>query len=99
MEIKNSILKHLFIIFVLFLIFMLRSPNRINYNYNENYLYSPTDGNIHDIKLLNNSTFRIVYYLNLFNNHTQYIPLNSKVISIKKYNGRNYHAHSINSET
>lgn len=79
-------------------IYILRSPDRKFVTYDTDYLYSPTDGKIHDINMIDKNTIRIVYYLNLLTNHTQYFPIDSKVLSIKKYKGKNYVAYSINSD-
>jgi phosphatidylserine decarboxylase len=88
----------LLVVLLIVILFLLRSPSRINHIYEKDYFYSPTDGYIRDIQLLNDSTIRIVYYLNLLNNHTQYIPTNSKIISINKFEGKNYNAYTINSD-
>lgn len=90
--------KEIIIIILMFILFFLRSPSRQHFNYEKNYLYSPSNGLIVDIKELDKDTIRIVYYLNLLDNHTQYIPIDSNVISIKRFYGKNFKAYSIHSD-
>lgn len=80
-------------------LFLNRSPNRLDYNYESEYVYSPCNGYIRDIKPIDNGTrMRIVFFLNLKDNHTQYFPLTSSVLEVSRYKGSNYHAYSIESD-
>lgn len=81
------------LIFFIFIIYFMRSPDRTTYDYDKNYMYSPTDGIIQDIYLKDPKTVRIVYFLRLYDNHTQYYPLKSKVIKITDYLGKNNKAY------
>lgn len=94
----TNILLGLLCIIIGFLIFFIRSPDRKNHKYEQNFIYSPTDGLVMNIVDLDKDMIRIIYYLNLLNNHTQYIPIDSKVLSKKGYagTGSNYIAYDPN---
>lgn len=90
-------IKDIIIIFLLLLIYFLRSPERSYHNYEKGYVYSPCDGKILEIGE-KDEFIRIVYYLNFFDNHTQYFPIESIVLKKNRYHGKNYKAYSINSD-
>jgi phosphatidylserine decarboxylase precursor-related protein len=82
-----NVITFLLAILIAFLIFFIRSPDRSYYKYDPKFLYSPCNGQILHIKEIDDKTIRIVYYLNVFDNHTQYIPIDSEVVSTKRYLG------------
>ena len=78
--------------------FFLRSPDRNFFEYEPNFMYSPSNGLLHDIENIDENNLRFVYYLNLLTNHTQYIPIDSVVLNTKQYLGTNVHAYSVKSD-
>lgn len=94
---KNLYLTLFFILF--FLIFM-HSPNKAIFSYSQDIFYSPSSGYIREIKRDSQNT-RISLFLNVLDNHTQYFPLRSKLISSTCKTGLfmpAYKEHSINNQ-
>jgi phosphatidylserine decarboxylase len=94
---KNYLLT---ITFLLFGLYFLYSPDKQNIIYQKNIFYSPAAGFIKKIQQ-NNEILHISYFLNIFDNHTQYLPINSKIIKRERFNGLfepAYEDHSINNE-
>ena len=60
---------------IIFLLYFHRNPDIILLNNPiENIIYSPAQGKILDIKIYNNK-IKISIFLSIFDNHTQYIPI------------------------
>lgn len=94
---KNWYITIFFIVF--FLIFM-NSPNKKNNTYDKNIFYSPSSGYVRKITSDSDNT-RISLFLNVLDNHTQYFPVRSSIISRKRIRGLflpAYKEHSINNE-
>jgi phosphatidylserine decarboxylase len=90
-----------FISFILIIKFM-SSPRKLLVNAKQNYFYSPSSG---FIRYINTTTYKdhitISMFLNIFDNHTQYIPVISYLKDIEHKYGtfeRAYLEHSINNE-
>jgi phosphatidylserine decarboxylase len=76
------------IVFLCFCLRFLNSPDKklVKQTVQPNMFYSPSSGYIREI--INNDTdTTISLFLNVFDNHTQYIPITSNVISIEKFSG------------
>lgn len=86
--------------FILFFLVFMNSPNKMGHDYKKDIFYSPSSGYVRKI-IQDNDNTRISLFLNVLDNHTQYIPIYSKLISRKKHNGffiPAYKEHSINNE-
>lgn len=84
----------------LFILYFSRTPNKKLDKVESNIFYSPSAGYIRDI-YLEKDNLNISLFLNLFDNHTQYIPIKSTLFSSIKKNGAflpAYKEHSINNE-
>jgi phosphatidylserine decarboxylase len=84
----------------LFILYFSRTPNKKLDKVEPNIFYSPTQGYVKDINL-DKENLNISLFLNLFDNHTQYIPVKSTLFSSIKKNGAflpAYKEHSINNE-
>jgi len=86
--------------FIFVLVFMY-SPDRIaSYDYKHDLFYSPSAGYIKSITD-DHENVHISMFLNVFDNHTQYFPVESLLLNSKKVNGLfepAYQEHSINNE-
>ena len=94
---KNKILC---IFSFLFILYFSRTPNKKLDKVESNLFYSPSQGYIRDI-YLDKENLNISLFLNLFDNHTQYVPVKSTLFSSIKKNGAflpAYKEHSINNE-
>lgn len=82
---KNPIVT---IVFLCFCLRFLNSPDKklIKERVQQNVFYSPSSGYIREITTDDTYT-TISLFLNVFDNHTQYIPISSNVISIQKFSG------------
>lgn len=83
-----------------FILFFSRTPNKKLIESDPNIFYSPSSGYVRDISIKDN-TLSISLFLNLFDNHTQYVPINSILQSSVKKKGiflPAYKEHSINNE-
>lgn len=76
------------IVFLCFCLRFLNSPDKklVKQKVQPNMFYSPSSGYIREITTDDTDT-TISLFLNVFDNHTQYIPITSNVISIKKFSG------------
>jgi phosphatidylserine decarboxylase len=91
---------YLSILAFLFILYFLRTPNKKLKEINSKIFYSPSAGYVKDISI-DNENLNISLFLNLFDNHTQYIPIKSTLVSSIKKNGLflpAYKEHSINNE-
>ena len=91
---------YLSILSFLFILYFLRTPNKKLKEINSKIFYSPSAGYVKDISI-DNENLNISLFLNLFDNHTQYIPIKSTLVSSIKKNGLflpAYKEHSINNE-
>jgi phosphatidylserine decarboxylase len=78
----------------------MHSPDRSIADYDVNSFYSPTAGYISRISQSEDKT-RITYFLNVFDNHTQYLPIASNIVSQTRFRGGYvpaYEQHSLNNE-
>jgi phosphatidylserine decarboxylase len=95
---KNYLLTFIVLLFGLHFLY---TPNKQNNKtYQKNIFYSPAAGFIKKIQQ-NGDTLHISYFLNIFDNHTQYLPINSQIIKREHFNGLfepAYEDHSINNE-
>jgi len=94
---KNKILCIFLFIFILY---FSRTPNKKLDKVDPNIFYSPTQGYVRDI-YSDKENLNVSLFLNLFDNHTQYIPIKSILVSSIKKNGAflpAYKEHSINNE-
>jgi phosphatidylserine decarboxylase len=83
-----------------FILYFSRTPDKKSGVYNSDIFYSPSQGYVRDISI-DNENLNISLFLNLFDNHTQYIPVKSTLVSSIKKNGiflPAYKEHSINNE-
>ena len=66
----------------------LNSPDKkiIKENIQEKVFYAPSSGYIREIVTENENT-RVSLFLNIFDNHTQYIPTRSKLVSVETFGG------------
>lgn len=76
------------IIFLCFCLRFLNSPDKklVKERVQQNMFYSPSSGYIREITTDDTNT-TISLFLNVFDNHTQYIPITSNVISIQQFDG------------
>lgn len=85
---------------IVFVLVFLYSPELQHTNYNPNTFYSSASGHVRSITI-DNTTNTISLFLNVFDNHAQYIPVKSMVVSQKHvlgvYNPA-YQEHAINNE-
>lgn len=67
--------------------------------YDDNIVYCPSSGKIMSISVnRKKNTMRIAIFLNVYNNHTQYIPIESKIIDQKRIEGHYFPAYTIKSD-
>lgn len=88
------------ILTLLFCIRFLNSPDLKLTQFETNIFYAPTSGYIRFIKNDGKNTI-ISLFLNVFDNHTQYTPITSKLRNSQKFSGLfapAYQEHSINNE-
>lgn len=88
------------ILIILFWVHFMNSPDMSmsESEIDPNLFYSPCSGYIQSIKRDENNV-NISLFLNVFDNHTQYIPIQSKLLDIKRYSGLfvpAYKEHSVN---
>lgn len=94
---RNNVAAGLTLLFVL--VFMY-SPERSSINYKPNIFYSPSAGYVKNVTQ-DSSHVNITLFLNVFDNHTQYFPIESIVLQSKQFSGLfepAYNEHSINNE-
>ena len=92
--------KYLALSALLFCLIFLRSPDKNNFIYKNDIFYSPSAGTIRDIKEENDNII-VSLFLNIFDNHTQYIPINSIYKNKNHLHGiflPAFNEHSINNE-
>jgi phosphatidylserine decarboxylase len=78
----------------------MNSPDMFIKKPQSHIFYSPTSGYIKSIRE-DERYIHISLFLNIFDNHTQYIPVDSVLTNIKYYNGSfvpAYQEHSVNNE-
>jgi len=92
---RNKIASFLIVILLL----TIYSPDRRTGRcYERRVVHCPSSGKIMNItinKQLN--IVRIAIFLNVYNNHTQYVPINSRVVETKRIHGPNFPAYTIKS--
>ncbi|NBP04158.1 MAG: hypothetical protein EBU90_29500 [Proteobacteria bacterium] len=83
-----------------FCLYFMYSPDLTSANYLPGYFYSPSDGTVRTITQ-NGNQVTISLFLSILDNHTQYIPIKSTVVSQTRVRGPFEPAfleHSINNE-
>lgn len=100
--INQMITKKVIISIVIGIVYInfINSPDRDTTFAREKTVYAPSEGYIQEITI-ENGNIEASIFLNLMDNHTQYIPIESKVIKIDKIRGnynKAYTSHSINNE-
>lgn len=76
---------------ILFLAYFYRHPIRVN-NTSDDTIVSPCDGTVLDV-LKESDTFRIVVYLSIWNVHTQWYPMDGKIVNVQYKRGEFNLAH------
>lgn len=92
--------KHKAVSSLLFIILLtMYSPDKLTKRYyDDKTVYCPSSGKIMNISVnRKNNSVRIAIFLNIYNNHTQYIPIDSKVIDSVRIHGSNFPAYTIKS--
>ena len=90
----------LFCLVLAFCLSFMYSPDMTGTNYLPNYFHSPSDGTVRTITQDGNNLV-ISLFLNVFDNHTQYIPISSTIISQIRVGGAfdpAFLEHSVNNE-
>jgi len=90
--------KYLFVLYVcvlISLIYLYRVPDRLN-RYPENLMVSPCDGKVISILRINEHTTHVAIYLNVFDAHVQWCPLNGVVMSSVHKPGKFNPSHMLN---
>ena len=64
-----------------------RIPHRVN-QYPDEFIVAPSDGVVKSVLRINKQVTHIAIYLNIFNAHVQWSPINGKVISVRYKEGR-----------
>lgn len=85
--------KAAFVIFLSFL-FFLRSPDRKLLSKNATQVYSPADGVVERIDIFE-KYIRVSIYLNIFDCHIQYIPIDGSIVEQKYIKGRFHPAYQL----
>jgi|688.fasta_scaffold06939_4 phosphatidylserine decarboxylase len=84
----------------IFILYFSRTPNKKLSKVDPTIFYSPSSGYVKNI-FTDKDNMNISLFLNIFDNHTQYIPIKSTIVSSIKKNGTflpAYKEHSINNE-
>jgi len=85
---------------LIFIMVFLNSPDHSNFVHRNDMFYSPSAGYIQSITQ-NNETLNITIFLNIFDNHTQYIPIKSKLVNVIHHNGMflpAFNEHAVNND-
>lgn len=70
----------------LFIVFY-RIPRRVN-QYPDEFIVAPSDGVVKSVLRINKRVTHIAIYLNIFDAHVQWNPINGKVLSVRYKDGR-----------
>ncbi len=95
---RNTYITFIALLFVL--VFMYSPERTTTYSYDTNIFYSPSAGYVQDISQ-DDTHVTLTLLLNIFDNHTQYFPMESILLESKKFNGgfdSAFTTHSINNE-
>ena len=86
-----KIFNYVVVIFLIFSLYFFREPNRTPIG-ESNEMVSPADGKIISIDEIQDpevgDAYNIAIFLSVFNVHSQYVPINSSVISTNYYAGK-----------
>lgn len=88
-QLKNTYIRYvlaMYIVTIAMLLYTYRVPIRTN-RYPENYMISPCDGKIMSIFKINKITTHVAIYLNMFDAHVQWCPVDGTVISSTRRKG------------
>lgn len=85
----------IYVIFIFFLIFFYRLPVRTN-KYPPNIIVSPCDGKVVSIQKINAVTTHVAIFLNVFDCHIQWCPIDGVVKSVVHKKGRFHPAYMLN---
>jgi phosphatidylserine decarboxylase len=77
---RNTLLASLCLVIIIFLLYFHRNPSPNLINIRGNILYTPTEGKIIDIAI-GKELVTVTIFLSIFDNHTQYIPINCRKVS------------------
>jgi len=80
-------------------LFTLYSPDKSERNYKPKVVYCPSSGRVMNISVnRKDKTIRIAIFLNIYNNHTQYIPIESTVVKVDRIHGSYFPAYTVKSD-
>ena len=86
-----KVFNYVVLIFLIFSLYFFREPNRTPIG-ESNEMVSPADGKIISIDEIQDpevgDAYNIAIFLSVFNVHSQYVPINSSVISTNYYAGK-----------
>ena len=86
-----KVFNYVILIFLIFSLYFFREPNRTPIG-ESNEMVSPADGKIISIDEIQDpevgDAYNIAIFLSVFNVHSQYVPINSSVISTNYYAGK-----------
>lgn len=82
-------------IVISFLLYFYRVPIRVN-KYPSNILVAPCDGKVASIQKINSVTTHIAIFLNIFDCHIQWCPIDGFIKSVVHKNGRFHPAYILN---
>ncbi len=86
-----KVFNYVVLIFLIFSLYFFREPNRTPIG-ESNEMVSPADGKIISIDEIQDpevgDAYNIAIFLSVFNVHSQYVPINSNVISTNYYAGK-----------
>lgn len=85
----------IYVILIFFLIYFYRLPVRIN-KYPPNIIVSPCDGKVVSIQKINAVTTHVAIFLNIFDCHIQWCPIDGVVKSVVHKKGRFHPAYMLN---
>ena len=80
-------------------VFTVYSPDKSERNYKPKVVYCPSSGRVMNISVnRKDKMVRIAIFLNIYNNHTQYIPIDSTVVKIDRIHGSYFPAYTVSSD-
>ena len=84
---QSGIVFTIYLITLGLLMVFYRIPHRVN-QYPDEFIVAPSDGVVKSVLRINKQVTHIAIYLNIFNAHVQWSPINGKVISVRYKEGR-----------
>ena len=89
---NNEIVFGCYVITLATLIYFYRVPERVN-TYPLEFIVAPSDGVIKSILEIDSNTTHIAIYLNVFDAHIQWSPINGEITSVRRKEGQFYPAY------